>query len=291
MDWITGIQNAVNYIEEHLTDELVFGEIARHAACSEFYFQRIFGILCGMPLGEYIRNRRLTLAGSELSATDARILDVALKYGYDSPESFTRAFVRFHGITPSEAKKDGKRLKSLSRVSVQIILKGGSIMNYKIVTKDAFRVLEKVEQHSIDDAQNKNTIPEFWTRSHTDGTVKTLLEQAPEQDFIYGMCYGNTPKNNKSFDYGIAAPYGGGEIPDGFRITEIPARTWAVFECRGPLPEAIQETWHKICAEFFPTSSYRPTYEMDIEAYTKPADMTEADCNYYSEIWVTVEKK
>lgn len=291
MDWITGIQNAVNYIEEHLTDELVFGEIARHAACSEFYFQRIFGILCGMPLGEYIRNRRLTLAGSELSATDARILDVALKYGYDSPESFTRAFVRFHGITPSEAKKDGKRLKSLSRVSVQIILKGGSIMDYKIVTKEAFRVLEKVEQHSIDDAQNKNTIPEFWTRSHADGTVKTLLEQAPEQDFIYGMCYGNTPKDNKSFDYGIAAPYGGGEIPDGFHITEIPARTWAVFECRGPLPEAIQETWHKICAEFFPTSSYRPTYEMDIEAYTKPADMTEADCNYYSEIWVTVEKK
>lgn len=291
MDWITGIQNAVNYIEEHLTDELVFDEIARHAACSEFYFQRIFGVLCGMPLGEYIRNRRLTLAGSELSATDARILDVALKYGYDSPESFTRAFVRFHGITPSEAKKDGKRLKSLSRVSVQIILKGGSIMDYKIVTKEAFQVLEKVEQHSIDDAQNKNTIPEFWTRSHADGTVKTLLEQAPEQDFIYGMCYGNTPKDNKSFDYGIAALYGGGAIPDDFRITEIPARTWAVFECRGPLPEAIQETWHKICAEFFPTSSYRPTYEMDIEAYTKPADMTEADCNYYSEIWVTVEKK
>ncbi len=291
MDWITGIQNAVNYIEEHLTDELVFDEIARHAACSEFYFQRIFGILCGMPLGEYIRNRRLTLAGSELSATDARILDVALKYGYDSPESFTRAFVRFHGITPSEAKKDGKRLKSLSRVSVQIILKGGSIMDYKIVTKEAFQVLEKVEQHSIDDAQNKNTIPEFWTRSHADGTVKTLLAQAPEQDFIYGICYGNTPTDNKSFNYGIAALYGGGKIPDGFRITEIPARTWAVFECRGPLPEAIQQTWHKICTEFFPTSGYRPTYEMDIEAYTKPADMTEADCSYYSEIWVTVEKK
>lgn len=289
MDWITGIQNAVDYIEDHLTDELSYEEIARQAACSEFYFQRIFGILCGMPLGEYIRNRRLTLAGNELSAADARILDVALKYGYDSPESFTRAFVRFHGITPSEAKKDGKRLKALSRVSVQIIMRGGSVMNYKIVTKEAFSVLERTEQHSIDDEQNKNTVPDFWTRSHADGTVKRLLAQVPEQEYIFGICYGNAPKEVKTFDYSIAAPYGGGRIPDGFRVTEIPARTWAVFECRGPLPGSIQETWHKICTEFFPTAGYQPTYEMDIEAYPNPDRMSAGD--YCCEIWVAVEKK
>lgn len=289
MYWITGIQNAIDYIEEHITDELDCDEIARQAACSGFYFQRIFGILCGMPLGEYIRNRRLTLAGSELSAMDAKVVDVALKYGYESPESFARAFVRFHGITPSEAKKDGNKLKSLSRVSVQITLKGGSVMDYKIVSKDAFKVLERVENHSIDDSQNKNTIPEFWMRAHTDGTVRALIEQTPDKQFIYGICYGNIPKEVKTFDYGIAALYGGGEVPNGFRVKEIPARTWAVFECRGPLPGAVQETWHKICAEFFPTSGYHPTYEMDIEAYTNTDNIPAAD--YYSEIWVTVEKK
>lgn len=288
MDWATGIQAAVDYVEDHITEELDYGEIAKQAACSPFYFQRIFGILCGIPLGEYIRSRRLTLAGSELSAGNGRVLDVALKYGYDSPESFARAFVRFHGITPSEAKKDGSKLKSFSRVSVQIILKGGSMMDYKIVKKEAFRVLEKVEPQRLDDGQNLNTIPAFWARSHADGTAATLLQQAPDRTFIYGICYDNKPTDSKTFDYAIAALYGGGPVPEGYQVTEIPERTWAVFGCTGPMPNAIQETWHKICAEFFPTSSYQPSYELNIEAY--PAGvMTAAD--YQSEIWVPVEQK
>lgn len=285
MDWITGIQNAVNYVEAHLTEPLDYGEIAKQAACSPFYFQRIFGILCGMSLGEYIRNRRLTLAGSELSASDARVIDVAYKYGYDTPESFTRAFTRFHGITPSEARKNSAALKSFSRVSVQIILKGGNVMDYKIVKKEAFTVLEKVEQQTIEDEQNKNTIPAFWARSHKDGTVATLLQQAPDRSFIFGVCYNNPHTDSKTFDYAIAALYGGGIVPTGFRLREIPARTWAVFAITGAMPAAVQETWHKICAEFFPTSSYQPTYEMDVEAYTA-GDMTAPD--YRSEIWVPV---
>ena len=104
MDWLTGIQNAINYVEEHLTDDLNYDEIAEEAASSSFYFQRIFSILCGITLGDYIRNRRLTLAGNELSAADDKVIDIALKYGYESPESFTRAFSRFHGVTTSEAK-------------------------------------------------------------------------------------------------------------------------------------------------------------------------------------------
>lgn len=288
MDWVTGIQAAVDYVEDHITEELDYGEIAKQAACSPFYFQRIFGVLCGIPLGEYIRSRRLTLAGSELSAGNGRVLDVALKYGYDSPESFARAFVRFHGITPSEAKKDGSKLKSFSRVSVQIILKGGSMMDYKIVKKEAFRVLEKVEPQRLDDGQNLNTIPEFWTRARADGTVSTLLLQTPDRTFLYGICYDNKPTDSKTFDYAIAALYGGGPVPEGYQVTKIPERTWAVFGCTGPMPNAIQETWHKICAEFFPTSSYQPSYELNIEAY--PAGvMTAAD--YQSEIWVPVEQK
>lgn len=288
MEWITGIQNAVNYIENHITEDLDYQDIARQAACSNFYFQRIFGILCGMTLGEYIRSRRLTLAGSELSAADEKVIDVALKYGYESPESFTRAFSKFHGITPSEAKRDGSRLKSFSRLSVQIILKGGNIMDYRIVEKEAFKVVEKVETHSIVDSVNLNTIPEFWERAHKDGTINTLLEASYEDCYVFGICYGNIPTDSKTFDYAIGAVCGEDCIaPEGYRINEIPARTWAVFECRGAMPEAIQNLWHKICAEFFPASGYKPTYEMDIEAYTK-GDMSSPD--YRSEIWVPVTK-
>ena len=97
MDWLTGIQNAVNYVEEHLTEEIDYDKVAREAACSSFYFQRIFGILCGISLGDYIRNRRLTLAGHELCASDHKVIDIALKYGYESPESLDKSPQRRHG--------------------------------------------------------------------------------------------------------------------------------------------------------------------------------------------------
>lgn len=289
MDWLTGIQNAINYVEEHLTEDIDYEEVAKEAACSNFYFQRIFGILCGLSLGDYIRNRRLTLAGDELSASDDKVIDVALKYGYESPESFTRAFSRFHGVTPSEAKKDGSKLKSFSRISVKITLSGGSVMNYKIVEKESFSIIEKVETHSVEDSENAKSIPEFWTRSHQNGTVKTLMDVTTDRKFIFGVCYGNLPENAKTFDYSIAATYSEDTtVPEGFRRNTIPARTWAVFECKGAMPGAIQELWHKIVSEFFPTSSYKPTYEMDIEAYSE-GNMS--DSNYYSEIWIPVVKK
>lgn len=288
MDWAAGMQSAVDYIEEHITEQLDYAEIARRAACSPFYFQRIFGLLCGLSLGEYIRNRRLTLAGSELCLKGAKVIDTALKYGYDSPESFSRAFVRFHGTPPSEARKDGSRLRSFSRVSVQLTLKGGHMMDYEIVKKPAFRLLEKMELQTVEDDRNLNTIPAFWSRLQEDGSIAALLRQAPDQSLVYGVCYNNRPSDSKTFEYSIAAPYGGGEVPEGFRVTEIPGRTWAVFSCKGAMPKAIQEMWHTICAEFFPASAYRPTYELDIEAYPD-GDMQSPE--YRSEIWVPVEKK
>lgn len=289
MDWTTGIQNAVDYIEAHLTEEIDYDEAAKEAACSNFYFQRIFGILCGIPLGEYIRKRRLTLAGEEISSSNSKVIDIALKYGYDSPESFTRAFLHFHGITPSEAKKDGSKLKVFSRLSVKIILSGGSIMNYKIVKKEAFDVIEKAEMHSIENDANAKTIPDFWQRSHTDGTVKTLLDITTDKTFIFGICYGNIPDNASAFEYSIGAPCDKNtDVPEGFRRNTIPARTWAVFECKGAMPEAIQDLWHRITSEFFASSVYEPTYEMDIEAYSE-GDMSSPD--YQSEIWIPVVKK
>ncbi|MBQ3146202.1 MAG: AraC family transcriptional regulator [Oscillospiraceae bacterium] len=289
MDWITGIQNAINYIEEHLTEEINYDKVADEAACSSFYFQRIFGVLCDISLGEYIRNRRLTLAGNELNASDIKVIDIALKYGYESPESFTRAFSKFHGITPSEAKKNGSKLKSFSRLSVKITLSGGSMMDYKIVEKEAFEIIEKVEAHSIENDVNAKSIPDFWTKSHNDGTVKTLLENTTDRTFIFGVCYGNNADRAKTFDYSIGAVYNKkAAVPKGFRRNTIPARTWAIFECKGAMPKAMQDMWHKITSEFFPTSGYQPTYEMDIEAYTE-GNMDESD--YRSEIWIPVVKK
>lgn len=282
MDWIVGMQNAINYIEDHLTEEIDFDKAAAEAACSSFYFQRIFGILCDIPLSGYIRNRRLSLAGNELNASDAKVIDIALKYGYESPESFTRAFSKFHGITPSEAKKNGSKLKSYSRLSVKITLSGGSVMDYKIVEKEAFEIIEKAERHSIENDINAKSIPDFWTRSHNDGTVKTLFENTTDGSLIFGVCYGNNSENAKTFEYSIGAVCSKQTAgPKGFRKNTIPARTWAIFECKGAMPNAMQDMWHKITSEFFPTSGYQPTYEMDIEAYTE-GNMD--DENYRSEI-------
>ena len=139
MDWITGLQRAIDYVEEHLTEDIDYEEAAKQAYSSSFHFQRIFSTICGFSLGDYIRCRRLSLAGSELAVTDIKVIDAALKYGYDSPESFSRAFTRFHGVTPSQAKK-GAALKSFSELSVKIILHGGKAMDYRIEKKEAFEV-------------------------------------------------------------------------------------------------------------------------------------------------------
>ncbi len=289
MNLATGIQKAIDYIEEHITDDLNYNEIARQAMCSPYYFQKIFGILCGITVGEYIRNRRLSLAGNELAKTGAKVIDIALKYSYESPESFTRAFVRFHGVTPSEVRHKSCKLKSFSRLKVQIILKGGNSMNYKIITKNAFSVLEKVEKHTVSGGQNLNTIPNFWDRSHKDGTIKTLLDRASNRKFVFGICYGNSHTDSESFDYGIAVECAPDTIaPEGYRINEIPSRTWIVFECTGAMPDALQKLWHEICTEFFPVSDYQPTYEMDVEAYPD-GDMTAE--NYKSYIMIPVKNE
>ena len=133
MDWVKSFQQAVDYIEEHILEPTDCERIAREMNISSFYFQKIFSILCGFTVGEYIRNRRLALAGSELLSTDEKIIDIALKYGYDSPEGFTRAFARFHGITPSDVRKNGASVRSFARLSVSISVKGGSSMDYNIM--------------------------------------------------------------------------------------------------------------------------------------------------------------
>lgn len=248
----------------------------------------MFGILCGCTLGEYIRARRLTLAGMELATSDIKVIDAALKYGYESPESFSRAFVKFHGIRPSQAKTPGASLKLLSKLSVKLVMEGGLAMDYRIEEKETFKLIEKVAFFSTKDDSHLHEIPKFWERSRTDGSIRTLCGFCSGSEFegqILGICYGGG--NPTEFTYSIASGYNGKTpVPEGFRIKEIPAGTWAIFKCKGALPDAIQDLWRRIYTEFFPTSDYVPNNEIDFEAY--PEGDLSSPC-YESEIWVAVE--
>ena len=290
MDWIKSLQHTIDYIEEHITEPTDYRKIASEMNVSEYYFHKIFTAVCGFTPGEYIRSRRLALAGSELLSTDSKVIDIAMKYGYDSPEGFTRAFTRFHGAAPNTVRKGKASVRSFSSLHISVSLKGGKSMNYKIIKKEEFTVLEKVEVHSIVDDENKNTIPDFWDRAKVDGTVKTLAEAlTADHNNLMGICYGNSPSDSKNFEYSIAAICDENcPVPEGYRKNKIPARTWAVFECTGPMPKAIQEAWHKIITEFFPMNDFEPTYEMDIEDYPD-GDVTSE--NYKTYIWVAVKSK
>lgn len=288
MDWITGLQKAIDYVEEHLEEDLDYMEIARQAASSSFQFQRVFGILCGCTLGEYIRKRRLTLAGSELAATDMRVLDAALKYGYDSPESFCRAFTRFHGITPSAAKAGGAGLRSFSRLSVKLVLEGGTMMNYRIEKHDTLKLLARTWKLDGKDENIHERISGLWAESGKDGTI-ALLCQGMNPRVIKGMagvCLDNP--NEGEFVYAIGREYAGGDVPDGLTVVEFPAATWVAFSETGRMPGAFDGLWKRIYTEFFPTSGYEPVCGPTIEVYPGE-DVYRPD--YSFEIWMTVKKK
>ena len=288
MDWITGIQKALDYVEAHLTEEIDLDQIAAESFSSSYHFQRTFSILCGYTLGEYIRLRRLSMAGAELANNKEKVIDVALKYGYDSPDSFAKAFQKFHGIPPSKARSGGETLKSFSRLSIKISLEGGNTMHYKIEEKEAFYVLEKVETHTLENGQNLTSIPQFWARAAQDGTIDTLEALRNDTPYLFGICYNEAP-NTPTFDYSIATKCDEDTLPpNSFRKTYIPKKTWAVFQCIGAMPNAIQDMWRKVLSEFFPTSEYKPTGELDIEAYMD-GDMDSPD--YRSEIWIPIQKK
>lgn len=292
MNWITGIQRALDYIEEHLDEEIDYEKVAKEAYSSVFHFQRMFGMLCGYSLGDYIRMRRLTLASGELINTDKKVIDIALKYGYDSPESFTRAFCRFHGATPTEVRHGGN-IKSFSRLSVKLILSGGSIMNYRIEKKGAFKVICKRKRVNKPESETATAdIKNFWSECAADGTTKRVCGYFPDNPAfkgLLGICFSGDMENS-AFPYGIGVEYDGRTIEDDdLEVVEIPAHTFAVFPCRGRMPDAFVETYKKICTEFFPQSE-RYEYGNGIELEVYPSDKVD-DPNYYCEIWIAVNEK
>ncbi|MCI5556510.1 AraC family transcriptional regulator [bacterium] len=275
--WSEGISRAIDYMEEHLTEDLDIQTIAGKACVSGFYFQKIFCALCGFTVGEYIRNRRLTLAAQELSSGKARVLDVALKYGYDSPDSFARAFTRFHGVSPSAAREKGSQLRSFAPLKIKLTLEGGTMLEYRITEKAQFTVMGLARQFNMDTSYQE--IPRFWSEH-----MKS--EQGAVVCGMYGICLGG---NGKLFNYMIADNYlPWNEVPPHCETRVIPAGTWAVFPCRGPLPQTLQDVNTQIWSEWLPAcKAYRLAGNYNIEMYGPPAEKPE---DTYSEIWIPIEK-
>lgn len=291
MDWIQGIQRAIDYVEANITDEIDFEEAARQAYASPFHFQRVFGILCGLTLGDYIRMRRLSLAGEELSRGNAKIIDIALKYGYDTPESFSRAFTRFHGIAPSEARRSGN-VKTFTPLSVKLILTGGTKMDYRIEKREAFQVVCKRKRVGKPLSANATEeISAMWQEYRADGTTEKLVSYIPKNPImkgLLGICF-TSELNAKHFPYGIGAEYDGRKVGSDLEVVTIPANTYAVFACKGKMPDAFVETYHKIVTEFFPQSTqYEYAENVEFEVY--PSANTQ-DPNYQCEIWIAVNEK
>lgn len=290
MDWITGIQRALDYTEAHLTEDIDYAEIAKQALSSAFHFQRMFGIVCGFSLGDYIRMRRLSLAAEDLQRKEVKVIDVALKYGYENPESFSRAFMRYHGVTPTAAKR-GETVKSFSRLSVKLILSGGNTMDYRIEKKDAFKIICRKKQVNKPQGDTATEdISAFWNDCSKNGTAEALCQYASFENFhgILGICFSGEMADS-GFPYGIGAEYNGKEVKeDGFDIVEIPSYTFAVFTCKGKMPDAFKKTYQQICTEFFPQSNYEYGNGVELEVYPS-ADVQNPD--YTCEIWIAVNEK
>ena len=285
MGWIESIGQAIDYIEENITGELAIETIAKQVFLSPFYFQKGFAMLFGFTVGDYIRRRRLSLAGSELISTNAKIINIAQKYGYDSPDSFTKAFTRFHGITPTAVRRDGAMMKSFAPLKIKFILEGGNCMDYKIVEKDSFTVMGVSRMFQYDRATEE--IPQFWTEHFQTGKGKYVCG-------MYGVCMDESMGSDE-FEYLIADDYNpSSDIPDGFVTKTIPKHTWAVFACRGAMPDVLQAVNKEIFSQWLPNcKDYEIAAGYNIETYSNVADYPNGNQgeNYYSEIWIPVRKK
>lgn len=286
VEWLERMNAALDVMEEQMEGKLDIESIAKAAYVSPFHFQRMFHMVTGMTVAEYTRKRKLTLAAQELAMTNDKVIDVAYKYGYDSPESFAKAFRKIHGISPSEARQPGVQLKAFPRISFHVQLRGDKDMDYRIVEKEAFSVVGKSIRVDYSDNEHQQQIPRFWADSARDGTMEKL-ESIATGDRLYGVCLALDSESG-GFEYMIAAESETASAPEGFKKTTIPAATWAVFTSVGPIPGAIQKLFGRIFQEWFPSAGYEHANAPELEVYP-PGDTQSED--YRCEVWIPVVKK
>lgn len=285
MEWIGQLNSAINYMEEHLEDDIDLEKVAAIACCSAFHFQRMFSYIADIPLSEYIRRRKMTRAAFDLQSTGIKVIDIAIKYGYDSPTAFTRAFKSVHGISPSEAKSAGTKLKAYPPISFKISIKGDTEMNYRIEKKEAFRVVGIKEHFELNIEENFKEVPMLWKKTAESGMISAIFSLLCKEPF--GLLGVSTCMNGKDFDYYIAVATDK-EVPDGMCEYTVPECTWAIFESIGPLPETLQNLQKRIVTEWLPTSGYQYANAPDIEVYTDGNQQSE---DYKCEIWLPITKK
>ncbi|MFA1511820.1 GyrI-like domain-containing protein [Priestia aryabhattai] len=290
MDLLRNMNRALDYIEENLTNDIDFREVARLALCSEYHFKRMFSFLAGITLSEYIRRRRLTLAAFELKDSNIKVIDVAIKYNYSSPDSFTRAFQNLHGITPSEAKKSGSSLKAFPKMTFQLSIKGGNEMNYRIEEKEAFHIVGIKERVPIIFHGVNPKIAAMW-ESLNDETIRKLKELSNVTPIgllsaSVNFSEGRMEEKGQLDHYiGVATTK---DCPDHLVQLEVPAGTWAVFEAVGPFPDTLQDVWGRIYSEWFPSSTYEQVEGPEI-LWNEHKNVTSP--TFKSEIWIPVLKK
>lgn len=327
MDWLMGLQKAIDYMEGHLFQDIRAEEVADAVHFSPFYFQKCFKIVTGYTIGEYLRNRRMYLAGLEVLGRkvpgegsqyldrsqdgdrsrnpgrdigngDRRIISLAYKYGYDTPESFTRAFTRFHGMSPLQLRAHPHRLKVFLPLIVEISVKGGSRMEYTIEKREAMRMIGFERTFSFETSYQE--IPRFWEefcgrycgQSRQDAALEPgeeRIRQTIAECMVgeFGVCV-EDETDGEHFRYYIAGAYQGGEVPEGMKVFEIPASEWAKFKCTGPMPDALQTVNTRIFKEWIPKNpEYEIAFHMNIEWYSSGDTKSEA---YESGIWIPVKR-
>lgn len=283
MEWIERLNKAINYIEENITKEIEYEQLAKIACCSTYHFQRMFAYMADVPLSEYIRRRRMSLAAVELQNDNKKIIDVALKYGYSSPTAFNRAFKSIHGIAPSIIQKeDTINLKAFPPISFKITIKGAEEMNYRIEKKEEFRIVGVSQPLHTELEKNFEIVPKMWQQSALDGTIQKLLPMMNSQPKgVLGVSVCNDLEDWKYF-ISVASTE---SIDDKLDEYIIPPFTWAIFSGEGQCPQAIQELEKRIVTEWLPTSGYEYDNGPDIELYLNPEPQ-----NAKFEVWVPVKK-
>lgn len=281
MEWVERLNQSIAYIEEHLTGEIDYGQLGCIACCSAYHFQRMFTYMAGVTLAEYIRRRKMSLAAVDLQGGNAKIIDVAEKYGYHSPTAFNRAFQSIHGIAPSAVRKEGVSVKTFPPVSFKISVKGAVEMDYRIETKEAFRITGISAPLFKEIEKNFTIVPGLWGKAAEDGTIQKLAGMMDSQPV--GLLGVSACNDEEEWKYFIAVA--SSQKDDAFEEYIVPASTWAVFPGSGT-NQSVQELEQRIVTEWLPTSGYEYANAPDIEVYLNPDPQ-----NAQYEVWIPVVKK
>jgi len=281
------LNQAMEHIESHLDQPIDVAGLARISATSEYHFRRMFSALAGLPLSEYVRRRRLTVAGAEVLAGERTLLDIATRYGYGSGEAFARAFRTMHGVGPGEARRTGAALHSQQRMSFRLIVEGNSSMRYRTVDKDAFRVVGRKARVPLVHEGANPAIGDFIRAIAPDTLrrVAALADQEPAG--IVGVSDQLDPSRAEGteLDYyhGVVT---GAEVPEDMDALDVPAGTWAVFENSGPFPQTLQYMWRDVFTQWFPSNPYGSRPGPEILSVRLSEDGARAD----AELWIPVER-